>query len=99
MRAGTRLQSVVSETEVIVTRVGEEAVEAELACGGSAMVEHGQDAPRQELAGDGATQMGKRYVNDARGIEVLCTKGGEGTLTIDGEPLALKGAKPLPASD
>jgi hypothetical protein len=30
---------------------------------------------------------------------VLCSKGGEGTLTVGDEPLPIKGAKPLPSSD
>ncbi len=42
--------------------------------------------------------MGKRYVDDG-GAEVLVTKAGKGTLSIGATPLALKEAKPLPASD
>jgi hypothetical protein len=30
---------------------------------------------------------------------VLCTKAGRGTLALDGEPLVIQAAKPLPASD
>jgi hypothetical protein len=45
------------------------------------------------------TQIGKRYVDDARGIELLCTKAGAGTLAVEGVALPVKGAKPLPASD
>jgi hypothetical protein len=41
--------------------------------------------------------LGKRY--EAAGVEVLCTAAGEGTLTCDGQPMTLKTAKPLPASD
>jgi hypothetical protein len=33
------------------------------------------------------------------GLELLCTRGGAGTLTCNGVALAIKGAKPLPASD
>ncbi len=53
------------------------------------------------LAPDAAagTQLGKRYVSEAGDLEVLCTKPGEGTLSLDGAPLTIKGAKPLPASD
>lgn len=32
-------------------------------------------------------------------MEVLCTKPGQGTLALNGVPLPLKAAKPLPASD
>ena len=45
------------------------------------------------------TVMGKRYVDDAGGAEVLVTKAGNGTLSIGRTPLQLKEAKPLPASD
>ena len=41
--------------------------------------------------------LGKRY--EGEGIELLCSAAGDGTLTSDGRPLALKTAKPLPASD
>jgi hypothetical protein len=48
--------------------------------------------------GDG-TQIGKRYADEDAGIEILCTKGGEGSLSIGDERLHLKDAKPLPSSD
>jgi hypothetical protein len=47
----------------------------------------------------GGTAIGKRYADDATGVELLCTKSGEGTLTLNGQPLQVKGAKPLPSSD
>ena len=43
--------------------------------------------------------MGKRYVDDAETLELLCTKPGECVLALGGEVLRLKEAKPLPASD
>ena len=43
--------------------------------------------------------LGKRYVDDESDIEVLCTKAGDGALAVDGRPLVLKTAKPLPSSD
>ena len=33
------------------------------------------------------------------GLEVLCTKGGDGALSVGDAPLLVKGAKPLPSSD
>jgi hypothetical protein len=45
------------------------------------------------------TQLGKRYVNDAGTLELLCTRPGEGSLSADGVALTVKGAKPLPSSD
>ncbi len=43
--------------------------------------------------------LGKRYVDAAGTLEVLCSKPGPGGLASGGEPLALKTAKPLPSSD
>ena len=43
--------------------------------------------------------LGKRYSDGATGLEVLCTKAGEGSLALNGESLLLKEAKPLPSSD
>jgi hypothetical protein len=48
--------------------------------------------------GDGPL-LGKRYADDELGLELLCTRPGEGGLTVDGGTVPLKGAKPLPASD
>ena len=47
----------------------------------------------------GGTAMGKRYVDADDTIELLCTKPGDGVPALDGTPLVLKDAKPLPASD
>jgi hypothetical protein len=49
---------------------------------------------------DGGTQLGKRYtLSGDASIELLVTKPGKYGLSIDGAPLVLKEAKPLPASD
>ena len=48
---------------------------------------------------DGGTQLGKRYSDDELGLELLCTKAGEGSISVGETILAVKGAKPLPASD
>jgi hypothetical protein len=47
----------------------------------------------------GGTLLGKRYVDDPTGLELLCTKPGAGELAVDGRPLTIKGPKALPASD
>jgi len=52
-----------------------------------------------EAGFDQGTQLGKRYSDDDLGIELLCTKAGEGSLSVGEAVLADKGAKPLPASD
>lgn len=48
---------------------------------------------------DGGTLLGKRYVNAAGDLELLCVKPGDGSLSANGETLVLKEAKPLPSSD
>jgi len=99
LKAGARLKSTVCETQVIVVRAPQGDVE--LTCGGAAMVALDVDAPAGELdpAAAEGTQLGKRYADEEVGIEVLCTKAGKGSLRMNGGPLGLKQAKPLPASD
>ena len=99
VKAGARLKSAVCETQVIVVRAPQGDVL--LACGGALMVALDVDPPAAELdpALAEGTQLGKRYADDAVGIELLCTKAGKGTITLNGGPLGLKQAKPLPASD
>lgn len=43
--------------------------------------------------------IGKRYVNEAESIEVLCVKSGEGSLYCNGAELMTKDTKKLPSSD
>jgi hypothetical protein len=84
---------------MIVVRAPAEPVNLE--CGGHPMVALGDDIPAGlELdAGHAAgTPVGKRYASES-GLELLCTKAGAGSLSIDGEPVPLKDAKPLPSSD
>ncbi len=42
--------------------------------------------------------VGKRYIDDT-GAQVLVTKSGTGTLSIETIPVAVTAAKPLPAGD
>jgi hypothetical protein len=98
-RAGLQLVSAVDSTAVIVVRAP--AAEGTLTCGGVAMVPSGEPvaAASADPALLGGTKIGKRYVDEADTIQVLCTKAGQGTLALDGKPLAIQAAKPLPASD
>ncbi|WP_330255193.1 hypothetical protein OG874_11950 [Nocardia sp. NBC_00565] len=98
---GQMLASTVDATTVIVVRWPDD--DLEITCGGAAMVDaKGPEAGTTGTADpeqmDGS-QLGKRYADDERGVELLCTKAGQGTLALNGVPLPLKGAKPLPASD
>jgi hypothetical protein len=99
IKNGTRLQSQVCDTQVIVVR-STDSLE-DLRAGGAPMVPIG-DQTSADLTLDPALSegnlMGKRYVDDS-GAEVLVTKAGKGTLCVGATPLAIKEAKPLPASD
>jgi hypothetical protein len=96
MKPGTKLKSIVCDTEVMVIRGGGAAVE----CGGSPMAEE-RPAERGTVksAFAAGTKIGKRYVDAAGTIELLCVKPGQGSLSLGGVALVLKEAKPLPSSD
>jgi hypothetical protein len=99
LKAGTQLKSVVGTTEVVVIRAPDHA--ATLTSGGVPMVGRDDDVPGADIqsGSEGTVLLGKRYVDGAASIEVLCTKPGEGALALDGQPLEVKSAKPLPSSD
>jgi hypothetical protein len=96
MKPGTKLKSAVCDTEVMVVRAADAVVD----CGGVAMVDE-RPAQRQPIdpAFAEGTKIGKRYVDAAGTVELLCVKGGQGSLSIAGIALKTKDAKPLPASD
>jgi hypothetical protein len=98
---GTKLASAVCLTEVIVVRPPTTSVSVE--CGGEPMVaaDDAPTSPSGDLADGHAegTPLGKRYHHEASGLELLCTRAGDGSLAADGEPIPLKDAKPLPSSD
>jgi len=99
IKTGTRLQSQVCDTQVIVVRSSERL--DDLRAGGVPMVPlDAEKAGGAELDPNfsGGTVMGKRYIDDS-GAELLVTKAGAGSLSIGSTPLELKTAKPLPASD
>jgi len=100
LKAGTRLRSAVCATEVIVTAAPSD--DLDIRCGGVPMI-GAKDTPPAGAALDpgsaGGTALGKRYVNEAGTLEVLCTKPGKGSLAVGTAALTLKEAKPLPSSD
>jgi hypothetical protein len=98
LKAGSKLKSAVCDTEVMVIRAP--AQDIDLRCGGAAMAAapaKGEAQLDPSLAG--GTLIGKRYVDGAETIELLCTKGGKGSLTMNGQKLDIKQAKQLPSSD
>ena len=100
LKAGVRLKSAVCDTEVMVTRAA--AAEVNLTCGGSEMIEmatvHAAGVQPDAAHATGSL-VGKRYVDEQDRFEFLCTKGGKGSLAIDGGAMTVKQAKALPSSD
>jgi hypothetical protein len=100
LKAGTRLKSAVCTTQVMV--ISAPAGDADVTCGGAAMIAMDAEPPAGaalDSAASAGTALGKRYVNEAGDLEILCTKPGEGSLALGGAALVLKEAKALPSSD
>ncbi|MFJ2667634.1 hypothetical protein ACIO14_25150 [Nocardia fluminea] len=97
LHPGEQLASTVCGTKVVVVRAPADRAPA-LACGGVDMVP-AAEAPVVSPGGSAVTLIGKRYVNADESVELLCTAPGSGQLTCDGEPMTIKAAKALPASD
>ena len=102
LKPGTRLFSAVCETQMIAVKAPADAIE--ITIGGAPASTEAADTAGSAAASvaeghGGGTLIGKRYVDDGDTIELLCTKAGEGLPALDGQPLTIKDAKPLPASD
>lgn len=101
LRVGQTLRSPVDDANLIVVKAPEE--EVDLACAGVPLFDAkaagdpptGSADPQQQAG----TQLGKRYVDTSTGVELLCTKAGKGTLTVNGAAVGVAVAKPLPSSD
>ncbi|HMD91496.1 MAG TPA: hypothetical protein VKG80_02535 [Trebonia sp.] len=98
LRPGDQLESTVCTTRAVVIRVPADR-QPLIECGGSPMVAGTPGAKPSPGGPDAATLIGKRYVDAAGSVELLCTSSGAATLACDGEPMTTKSAKPLPASD
>jgi hypothetical protein len=100
LKPGARFKSAVCETQVMVVKAP--PGEHDLRCGGWPMLGTNDPAPagaQADPAFTGGSLIGKRYVNADESLELLCTKGGTGTLALGSMPLAIKQAKQLPSSD
>jgi hypothetical protein len=100
LKPGSRWKSAVCDAELVVVRPPKAAVSLE--CGGHPVVPHSSIKPDGlTLSGDHAdgTLAGKRFADDETGLEILCSKAGAGSLSIDGRAMGAKDAKKLPASD
>jgi hypothetical protein len=100
LKPGSRWKSAVCDTELVVVRPPKSAVSLE--CGGLPVIPHAGARPEgASVAANhaGGSQAGKRYADPESGLEVLCSKGGAGSVSIDGRPIGVTEAKKLPASD
>jgi hypothetical protein len=99
LKPGSRWKSAVCSAEVVVVRAPKD--EAVLSCGGHPMTPIGETPPAglTMAPGSGGVSVGKRYFDEQTQTEVLCSKAGGGSLALDGRPLLLREAKPLPSSD
>jgi hypothetical protein len=100
LNVGQTLYSTVDSTAVIVVRAPD--ADVTITCGGEQMTAE-KPADSADSAAAAPTQdgtlLGKRYADEDLGLELLCTKPGPGALEVNGAPLQIKQAKPLPASD
>jgi hypothetical protein len=100
LKLGSRHKSAVCDTQVMVIRATAEPVD--LRCGGVSMIEMNAETPPGTALDPGfaaGSLIGKRYIDAADKIELLCTKGGNGSLSVGAEALDVKQAKALPSSD
>lgn len=100
LKPGSRWKSAVCDSQMVVVRPPK--AEGELQCGGANVLPLDDPAePTGDINPDFAegVLIGKRYVDEESGLEVLGAKAGKGSLAFNGVPMTIKGAKPLPASD
>jgi hypothetical protein len=102
VNSGERLKSSVSEVQVVIVR-GAAGADVELTCGHAAMIPFDHDTVGGENGAaspdEGETLIGKRYVDKETGLEILCTKAGQGLLRCEHRLLEFKETKALPSSD
>lgn len=96
-KPGTKLSSTVCTTQIMALRVPGDALE--ITCGGAPM-QVGDPAELGTPSGENSgTLVGKRYVDAEETMEFLCTRGGDGSVSVNGTTLGIKQAKQLPSSD
>jgi len=99
-KVGTKLKSAVCDAQFILLRGPARAID--LRIGGAAALMDGQTKLEDAVldpAWAAGSLTGKRYTDEAETIELLCTKGGAGSVSMDGLALGVKQAKQLPSSD
>jgi hypothetical protein len=94
-----RLRSQTDTTEIVVVRAPANPVD--LRGGGRPFVALTDEVTPQSIEPgfEGGTLLGKRYADDDLRLELLCTKPGQGSISVGNTVLEIKEAKALPASD
>ncbi|MFZ4689807.1 MAG: hypothetical protein ACOYLS_11265 [Polymorphobacter sp.] len=98
-KAGAKLGSTTCDGQILVLRVPAAAIDLHIGGAPVAAVAAAADKVAIDPALAGGTQTGKRYTDEAETMEFLCTKGGAGSISVDGVVLGIKAAKALPSSD
>ena len=100
LKLGTKYRSAVCDGQIMVIRTVPDALD--LRCGGVPLLPPGGEPPASaslDARFANGTLIGKRYIDEADKIELLCTKGGNGSLSLGETPLLVKQPKALPSSD
>lgn len=97
IKVGSQLRSAATTLQVVVVRGSEEAGLLE-AAGSEMNGETAVNSAPNASAGE-VIMVGKRYMDETSGIEVLVISTGPGPIRFNGRELLLKDSKPLPASD
>lgn len=100
LKPGTRVFGAACATELIVLRAPDHEIDLQIGGHPALLVRPAQPSGVEVRTPESAApKVGKRYVDEAGTLEVLCTKAGRGALSVGAELLGEKGSKPLPASD
>jgi hypothetical protein len=81
---------------VVVVAWGESA---DITCDGGPLAPGVAVTGPPPAGADVGIRLGKRYVDEAHGVELLAVRPGRGTLCSAGVPMPIKVPKPLPTSD
>ena len=100
LKPGSRWKSAVCDAELVVVRPPKSPVSLE--CGGHPVIPHAEarsGGPTLSDAHAAGSAAGKRYSDPESGLEVLCSKAGQDSLSVDGRAIGAQEAKKLPSSD
>lgn len=100
LKPGSRWKSAVCDGEFVVVRPPKSPVSLE--AGGHAVIPHAEARAGDLVLSDAhaaGVLAGKRYADAETGMEILCSKAGQGSLSVDGRAIGATESKKLPSSD